>query len=130
MLSFAFKDKHSIAGRVEQRLRDGLSSATSNFGGPRQCKRVDVLPDVRHFVISNRNGEDPICFTNPGCCLGRLLRDEFSRQEEISRSRKRRYSHAPPSKAFPRRESQKLPLLNPQRRTLELARNRFCFELF
>src|SRR5882757_3644034 len=28
--------------------------------GPRQCLRVDKLPDVRQFAISNGNGEDPI----------------------------------------------------------------------
>src|SRR6202011_2004779 len=28
--------------------------------GPRQCLRVDILPDVRQFSISNGNGEDPI----------------------------------------------------------------------
>src|SRR5450432_42881 len=28
--------------------------------GPRQCLRVDILPDVRQFAIPNGNGEDPI----------------------------------------------------------------------
>ena len=28
--------------------------------GPRQCLRVDILPDVCQFAISNGNGEDPI----------------------------------------------------------------------
>src|SRR5476649_2637434 len=27
--------------------------------GPRQCLRVDILPDVRHLAISNGYGEDP-----------------------------------------------------------------------
>ena len=30
------------------------------LGGPRQCLRVDILPDVLQFAISNGNGEDPI----------------------------------------------------------------------
>ena len=34
--------------------------ARVHLGGPRQCLRVDILPDVRHFAISNGNGEDPI----------------------------------------------------------------------
>src|ERR1700722_17093707 len=28
--------------------------------GPRQCLRVDILPDVLHFAVSNGNGEDPV----------------------------------------------------------------------
>src|SRR6202521_368642 len=36
--------------------------ARSHLGGPRQCLRVDILPDVRQFAISNGNGEDPIVF--------------------------------------------------------------------
>jgi hypothetical protein len=39
-------------GRVHQR-------------GPRQCFRVDILPDVRHFAVSNGNGEDPIVLELP-----------------------------------------------------------------
>ncbi len=40
---------------------DGSSpEACGRFGGPRQCLRVDMLPDVRQFAISNGNGEDPI----------------------------------------------------------------------
>ena len=32
--------------------------ARVHLGGPRQCLRVDILPDVRQFAISNGNGED------------------------------------------------------------------------
>src|ERR1035438_4997541 len=28
--------------------------------GPRQCLRVDILPDLRHLAISNGDVEDPI----------------------------------------------------------------------
>src|SRR5450432_3908808 len=34
--------------------------ARGHLGGPRQCLRVDILPDVRQFSISNGNGEDPM----------------------------------------------------------------------
>jgi hypothetical protein len=34
--------------------------ACVDLGGPRQCLRVDILPDVPQFAISNGNGEDPI----------------------------------------------------------------------
>jgi hypothetical protein len=34
--------------------------ARVHLGGPRQCLRVDILPDIRHFAISNGNGENPI----------------------------------------------------------------------
>jgi hypothetical protein len=34
--------------------------ARAHLGGPRQCLRVDILPDVRQFAISNGNGEDPM----------------------------------------------------------------------
>jgi len=34
--------------------------ARVHIGGPRQCLRVDILPDVRQFPISNGNREDPI----------------------------------------------------------------------
>jgi hypothetical protein len=34
--------------------------ARIHLGGPGQCLRVDILPDVRQFAISNGNGEDPI----------------------------------------------------------------------
>ena len=40
---------------------DGLGPrAGVHLGGPRQCLRVDILPDVRQFAISNGNGEDPV----------------------------------------------------------------------
>src|SRR6202045_532302 len=34
--------------------------ARVHLGGPRQCLRVDILPDVRQFAISNGYGEDPM----------------------------------------------------------------------
>src|SRR5450631_793666 len=39
--------------------------ARVHLGGPRQCLRVDILPDVRQFAISNGNGEDPIVLERP-----------------------------------------------------------------
>src|SRR5882672_9851956 len=39
--------------------------ARGSLGGPRQCLRVDILPDVRHFAISNSNGEDPMVLERP-----------------------------------------------------------------
>lgn len=34
--------------------------ARGSLGGPRQCLRVDILPDVRQFAILNGNSEDPM----------------------------------------------------------------------
>src|ERR1700683_5277328 len=49
--------------------------ARVHLGGPRQCLRVDVLLDVRHFAISNGNVEDPLV-------LVRLIRSiDFSRSD-------------------------------------------------
>src|SRR5450631_4780674 len=43
--------------------------------GPRQCLRVDILPDLRHLAISNGDVEDPIV-------LERLIRSvDFSRSD-------------------------------------------------
>src|SRR6202023_2400396 len=39
--------------------------ARVHLGGPRQCLRVDILPDVRQFAISNGNGEDPMVLERP-----------------------------------------------------------------
>ena len=39
--------------------------ARGHLGGPRQCMRVDILPDVRQFAISNGNGEDPMVLEFP-----------------------------------------------------------------
>ncbi len=36
-----------------------------HLGGPRQCLRVDILPDVRQFAISNGNGEDKMVLERP-----------------------------------------------------------------
>ena len=36
-----------------------------HLGGPRQCLRVDILPDVRQFAISNDNVEDPMVLKRP-----------------------------------------------------------------
>ena len=34
--------------------------ARGHLGGPRQCLRVDILPDARQFAMSNGNDEDPV----------------------------------------------------------------------
>src|SRR6202171_1444605 len=39
--------------------------ARGHLGCPRQCLRVDILPDVRQFAISNGNGEDPMVLELP-----------------------------------------------------------------
>ena len=39
--------------------------ARGHLGCPRQCLRVDILPDVSHFAISNGNGEDKIVLERP-----------------------------------------------------------------
>ena len=39
--------------------------ARVHLGGPRQCLRVDILPNVRQFAISNGNGEDPMVLERP-----------------------------------------------------------------
>src|SRR5579872_2065091 len=44
---------------TKQRGRSG-PGARGLLGGPRQCLRVDIFPDVRQFAISNGNGEDPM----------------------------------------------------------------------
>jgi len=36
-----------------------------HLGGPRQCLRVDILPDVRQFAILNGNGEGPMVLELP-----------------------------------------------------------------
>src|SRR6204780_2382079 len=51
------------------------SGPGARVGGPRQCLRVDILPDVSHFAISNGNVEDPIV-------LERLIRGfDFPRSD-------------------------------------------------
>src|ERR1700682_2028637 len=49
--------------------------ARGRLGGPRQCLRVDILPDVRQFAISNGNSEDPMV-------LKRLIRGFDSPRSE------------------------------------------------
>ena len=50
----------------ETKQRDGSRpGARGRLGGPRQCLRVDILTDVRHFAISNGNGEDPMVLERP-----------------------------------------------------------------
>src|ERR1700676_5125231 len=39
--------------------------ACVHLGGPRQCLRVDILPDVRQFAISKGNVEDPMVLERP-----------------------------------------------------------------
>ena len=43
----------------------GQGRGLGRLGGPRQCLRVDILTDVRHFAISNGNGEDPMVLERP-----------------------------------------------------------------
>ena len=60
--------------RDETARRSG-PGARGRLGGPRQCLRVDILPDVRQFAISNGNVEDPMV-------LERLIRGfDFPRSE-------------------------------------------------
>jgi hypothetical protein len=42
-----------------------MPEARVPLGGPRQCLRVDILPDLRHFAISNGYGEDPMVLPRP-----------------------------------------------------------------
>ena len=46
-----------------------------HLGGPRQCLRVDIFPDVRQFAIPNGNVEDPVV-------LKRLIRGFNSPRSE------------------------------------------------
>jgi len=39
---------------------DQLSAETLHLGGPRQCLRIDVFPDVCEFSVSNGYCEDPM----------------------------------------------------------------------
>src|SRR5579862_2436615 len=51
---------------AETKQRDGSGlRARVRLGGPRQCLRVDIFPDVRQFAISNGNGEDPMIIERP-----------------------------------------------------------------
>ena len=46
---------------AETKQRDGSEpGARGRLGGPRQCLRVDILPDARQFAMSNGNDEDPV----------------------------------------------------------------------
>jgi hypothetical protein len=65
-----------IIGRSDCTGLDGSGlGARVHLGGPRQCLRVDILPDVRQFAISNGNGEDPMV-------LKRLIRGFDSPRSE------------------------------------------------
>src|SRR5258707_6635085 len=50
---------------VRYRCDGSGPGARGYLGGPRQCLRIDILPDVRHFAISNGNGEDPMVLERP-----------------------------------------------------------------
>ena len=43
--------------------------ARIHLGGPRQCLRVDILPDMPQFAISNGNVEDPVVLKPPIRCF-------------------------------------------------------------
>jgi hypothetical protein len=45
-------------GQVVAAVR--LDGSRPGARGPRQCLRVDILPDFRQFAVSNGNGEDPV----------------------------------------------------------------------
>jgi hypothetical protein len=47
------------------RVNESGTGACVHLRGPRQCLRVNILPDVRQFAISNRNGEDPMVLERP-----------------------------------------------------------------
>ena len=51
--------------RRHQFLRLAHQGRSRHLGGPRQCLRVDILPDVRQFAVSNGNGEDPMVLKRP-----------------------------------------------------------------
>jgi len=61
--------RQARAVRAAVLLRCGIGGswpgARANSEGPRQCLRVDVLLDVRHFAISNGNVEDPLVLERP-----------------------------------------------------------------
>jgi hypothetical protein len=60
---------------VWYRFRCARAWARIHLGGPRQCLRVDIFPDIRHFTIANGNGENPIV-------LERLIRGfDFPRSD-------------------------------------------------
>jgi hypothetical protein len=59
---------YSVTLRIVSRgigLDGSGPGARGHLRGPRQCLRVDILPDVRHFAILNGNGEDPMVFERP-----------------------------------------------------------------
>src|SRR6202140_48402 len=47
---------------VWYRSRWARAWARVHLGGPRQCLRVDILPDVSQFAVSNGNGKNPMVF--------------------------------------------------------------------
>jgi len=57
--------------------------ARGHLGCPRQCLRVDILPDVRQFAISNGNGEDPMLLERPVRCFD-SPRSEADDQNPVS----------------------------------------------
>src|ERR1700730_9968763 len=57
--------------------------ARVRLGSPRQCLRVDILPDVRQFAISNGNGEDPMVLERPIRCFD-SPRSEADDQNPVS----------------------------------------------
>ena len=71
---------------AEKKQHDGSGrGARGRLGGPRQCLRVDILPDVRQFAISNGNGEDPMV-------LERLIHSFDSSPSEVARDGRRHCS--------------------------------------
>src|SRR6202167_5504898 len=57
--------------------------ARGRLGGPRECLRVDILPDVRQFAISNGNVEDPVVLERLICGFD-FPRSEADDQNPVS----------------------------------------------
>src|SRR6202020_1782449 len=60
---------------VWYRFRWVSAWARIHLGGPRQCLRVDIFPDIRHFATSNGNGENPIVLERLICGFNCPLSD-------------------------------------------------------
>ena len=53
-------EKSLLESRLERSRWRGGPGARGHLEAPRQCERVDVLPDLRHLAISNSEGEHPM----------------------------------------------------------------------
>src|ERR1700724_4590866 len=79
-IGISFTVEHSTSARRARRRSTAHSPSTPTDGrsrpalrrpgrvhlrGPRQCLRVDILPDVRQFAISNGNDEYKVVLERP-----------------------------------------------------------------